>query len=81
MKPIYIFDLDGTNFSKNPFGPSLDRIDSQKGYTRENTRIVCCMVNTAMSEWGEEYLHILVNAMKKRVVTGTSIDSVLGGAA
>lgn len=52
-----------TSFSKNPFAPSLDRIDCAKGYTRDNTRIVCTMANTAMSEWGESYLRILAAAV------------------
>lgn len=60
MKPIYIFDLDGT------LADGAHRLH----YIQQEPK-----------RWGEEYLHILVNAMKKRVVTGTSIDSVLGGAA
>ena len=40
------------NFSRRPFAPSLDRIDSSKGYTKKNTRLVCCAVNYAMSDWG-----------------------------
>ena len=35
---------------------SLDRIDSSKGYTVENCRLVCTAVNLAMNEWGEDVL-------------------------
>ena len=36
--------------SKSPYSPSLDRIDSRKGYTNENTRIVIWQYNMAKGE-------------------------------
>lgn len=39
---------------KNPHSPSIDRVDSTKGYTKDNCRIVLWAVNTAMSHWGLE---------------------------
>lgn len=36
-----------------PLGPSFDRIDPAKGYTRENTRIVVLAVNVMLLDWGE----------------------------
>jgi hypothetical protein len=47
----------GTN--RRPFAPSLDRIDSRKGYSLENCRLVCQIVNIAMNAWGVEPLMIL----------------------
>ena len=41
---------------RNPWGPSLDRIDSAKPYSKKNCRFVCAAVNLAMNEWGEEVL-------------------------
>lgn len=41
---------------KNPYRPSLDRINPEIGYTPENTRIVACCVNLAMNEWGVDIL-------------------------
>ncbi len=35
------------------FSPSLDRIDPAKGYTKENTRLVCTFINLAMNHFGE----------------------------
>jgi hypothetical protein len=37
----------------NPHGPSLDRLDLHKGYTRDNVRITCVLWNMATNEWGE----------------------------
>lgn len=41
------------NGRRDPFLPSLDRIDPDKGYTRKNTRIVCLIGNIALSDFGE----------------------------
>jgi hypothetical protein len=46
------FSGEGTS----PYQPSVDRIDPGRGYERDNVRIVCLMVNYAMSNWGEEPL-------------------------
>lgn len=49
--------------SRRPFAPSIDRIDSSKGYTRHNARIICVMANLALNEWGDETLLILAKAV------------------
>jgi hypothetical protein len=46
-------------FKRNPFAPSIDRIDSTKGYMPQNIRVVACCVNNAMNEWGEDILRII----------------------
>ena len=38
----------------NPWMPSVDRIDSSKGYTLDNCRLVCWGVNNGLNQWGEE---------------------------
>lgn len=43
-----------TRVRQRPFIHSVDRIDSSKGYSQENIRIVCFSVNMAMSNWGEQ---------------------------
>lgn len=40
----------------NPFAPSIDRIDSSRGYTRDNVRVVVWAVNRALGEWRDEVL-------------------------
>ena len=57
--------------SKNPYAPSVDRIDSDKGYTRDNVRVVLWAVNQALGECSDEeslpILKALVNALEKNV--------------
>jgi hypothetical protein len=58
------FDLLVTNNARmNPWAPSIDRIDSTKGYTMDNVQIVCWAYNAAKNQWGLEILHMLVNAI------------------
>lgn len=45
------FSMEGG--SGNPFAPSMDRIDSTKGYILGNVRLVCWIVNAALNQWGE----------------------------
>lgn len=49
-----------------PFGPSLDRIKPELGYVCGNLRVVCQIVNVAMSDWGLEALERLVARMAMR---------------
>ena len=56
--------------SRRPWYPSLDRIDSNGAYTRDNCRFVCAAVNMAMGEWGEWVLLAMANAIN----TGGAAD-------
>ncbi|MEM1040838.1 MAG: hypothetical protein AAGI12_15360 [Pseudomonadota bacterium] len=38
----------------DPYSPSIDRIDSAKGYTKDNVRLVLFAVNVMFWDWGEE---------------------------
>lgn len=40
--------------SRNPWSPSLDRIDPMKGYTLENTRVVVWIYNTAKNVFSDQ---------------------------
>ncbi len=51
---------------KRPFSPSLDRIDSSRGYLQDNCRIVCSAVNNAMGSWGEGVLHLIARALTRQ---------------
>ena len=51
-------------FSKNPYSPSLDRINSKdKSYSPENVRVVLSLVNLALNEFGEEVAAPVIKAM------------------
>lgn len=50
----FVIPTERNNNKAHPFAPSLDRIDSDKGYTKENTRLVCVAINYGMNEFGEE---------------------------
>lgn len=44
---------------KNPWAPSLDRIDNAVGYVRGNVRLVCWAFNLAKGEWDDRVFHEL----------------------
>jgi hypothetical protein len=41
-------------FRARPFAVSVDRVDNNKGYTKNNVRLVCAVVNFSLNEFGEE---------------------------
>lgn len=45
------FDL--STGDRGPYTPSLDQIEAGKGYTPENTRVVCWAVNALLGTWGD----------------------------
>jgi len=50
---------------KNPYQGSLDRIDSSKGYTKDNVRWVCWFINQMKSDYSEnEFKDLIRHAAK-----------------
>lgn len=47
-------DVLGHGAAPRPFQPSVDRIDSTLGYTKDNCRLVCWAVNCFCGTWGLE---------------------------
>lgn len=52
----------GTGKAKRPFAPSLDQIEGDKGYTKDNVRLVCQMVNFALNRFGEDAFYEIAKA-------------------
>jgi hypothetical protein len=52
------YDPDGKH-AYNPYGISIDRLNSSKGYTPRNIRLILTAVNFGLNDWGDEvYLRI-----------------------
>lgn len=47
----------------NPWMPSIDRIDSSKGYTMDNCRMVVWSYNMAKAEWTDDVVYQLAKAV------------------
>lgn len=52
---------------RRPYAASVDRIDSTRGYTAANTRLVLCAVNLAMNQWGESVLQTIAEAYSSQL--------------
>ena len=63
-------------FFRNPFNPSIDRIDSNKGYTKDNTRVVAACINNAMNEWGEDILKFMSIRYITKIMANTPIKLI-----
>ncbi|MEN6586401.1 MAG: hypothetical protein ABFE02_10210 [Sulfuricella sp.] len=59
---------------KRLWAPSLDRIDSSKGYEPGNIRLVCMAVNAALQEFGDDVLIRIALALAKRHATLSNIQ-------
>lgn len=49
--------------ARRPWSPSLDRIESSRGYVPGNVRFVCVAANLAMNTWGEKVLHRMAESL------------------
>jgi len=55
------FDTSGSKMA-DPYAPSIDRIDSSKGYSPDNCRMILWALNAAFSHWGESAFRNIVLA-------------------
>ncbi len=53
---------------KNPWAPSIDRIDNSAGYTKGNVRLVCWAYNLAKGEWPDAVFEQLAKAFLETVL-------------
>lgn len=45
-----------------PWGPSIDRIEAGAGYTKENSRVVCYMMNVAKNSFTDDDVELFCKA-------------------
>lgn len=63
-----------------PFSPSIDRIDSNKGYTKNNIRLICWSMNNSLNMYGEDvYRFVAIKYISKNKIDldGKYIKEVL----
>ncbi|MHC2867923.1 hypothetical protein ACVIYH_009056 [Bradyrhizobium diazoefficiens] len=60
---------------RNPFAPSIDRIDPSGGYTKTNVRIVVFAINVMLMDWGQDIFERVVSGFRytKGIKNRTSI--------
>ena len=69
-KARFSFQLDKPrgNIVHNYMSPSLDRIDSTKGYTKENVIIICLRCNLIKGSYGAEDHQMVADFLKKKLL-------------
>ena len=63
----FCFEPRDDNTTRRWDAPSLDRIDKDKPYTEDNTRVILWAVNCALSEYGTEIMLPILKAMIKGI--------------
>lgn len=67
-----VCEMTGIPFDMNAAGkrrwnsPSIDRIDSRKGYVYGNVRFILWSVNASLSNWGEAVFELIAAAWMYR---------------
>jgi hypothetical protein len=75
---IEFTDKKVAGVAKRPWLPSLDRIDSLKGYAPTNCRLVCVAVNLALHQFGDQVLIDIATAMHKlRIERGENEQTII----
>lgn len=59
------FNLDRRGGTKRVFAPSIDRLDCKGGYTKDNVRLVCLIVNIALNDFGDYAFDIMCRGYVK----------------
>lgn len=67
---------------RDPWAPSIDRIDNRQGYIQDNVRVVCVAANMAMNAWGYDTLlrlarGVVRNAGRAAVPEAAALDELV----
>lgn len=54
-----------TRQSRDPFAPSIDRVDSDGGYTIDNVRVTVYIANTAANNFGDEAFNKFIQHIRE----------------
>lgn len=57
----------GGGKAPRPYAPSIDRIDSDGGYTEDNIRLICWACNCFFGTWGSEPAEKIARGMVARL--------------
>jgi hypothetical protein len=63
------FNMHHQSYKMRPWIPSIDRIDSNKGYFLDNVRIICAYANLAINQYGIETLMFLSSRITRNTKT------------
>ena len=66
--------LDFSSASKLPYSPSIDRVDSSKGYTIDNIKLVCLIYNYCKNEFTKEEVDDFFNKIREKIIPQTLIN-------
>jgi hypothetical protein len=71
----FCLDKPNTGVSTHPHAPSIDRIDSNKDYTKDNIRIVLWAVNAATNQFTDKEMLPILKAMVKAMEENVKQES------
>jgi hypothetical protein len=67
--------VKGDTFSiRDPWAPSIDRLDNRLGYHPDNVRVVCIAANMAMNAWGYDTLLRLARGVVRNAAIASVFD-------
>lgn len=58
----FTFEIRESGKHFNPFNPSIDKINPNGGYTKDNVRLICVIVNLALNQFGEDNFKVMCEA-------------------
>lgn len=58
--------IEGISSNRNPYTPSIDRVDNTKGYTMDNVMVVCLGYNLIKSSFSIQDLHMFCSLILEK---------------